>query len=127
MACHTRSRGGTQRKRGNRVLEVDGKRGGSEATDELPVEPLKIGLNPDQTVLQEFHRMIDAAKVNLQYIRDEEDMMLRDPGRISGRWARFFGALFNANSDKLRVDTSSMGSPSGLSHALSGWNPEKTR
>ena len=46
----------------------------------------------------------DTWKVSSQYIRDEECMMLRDPGLILGRWARFFVTLFNSKSDKLRLD-----------------------
>ena len=46
----------------------------------------------------------DTRKVNSQYIRDEGDMVLRDPGLVLGRWARFFGTLFNSKSDKLRLD-----------------------
>ena len=30
--------------------------------------------------------------------------MLRDPGLVLGRWARFFGTLLNSKSDKLRPD-----------------------
>ena len=29
--------------------------------------------------------------------------MLRDPGLVLGKWARFFGTLFNSKSDKLRL------------------------
>ena len=43
-------------------------------------------------------------KVISQYIRDEEGIMLRDPGRVLERWARFFGTLLNSKSDKLRFD-----------------------
>ena len=43
-------------------------------------------------------------KVSSQYIRDEEGIMLRDPGLILGRWARFFGTLLNSKSDKLRLN-----------------------
>ena len=46
----------------------------------------------------------DTRKVNSQYIRDEEGIMLRDPGLVLGRWARFFGTLLNSKSDKLRLD-----------------------
>ena len=46
----------------------------------------------------------DVRKVRSQYIRDGEGWMLQDPGHILGRWARFFGALLNAKSDKLRLD-----------------------
>ena len=46
----------------------------------------------------------DTRKVNLQYIRDEEGEILRDPGFVLGRWAWFFGALLNAISDKLRLN-----------------------
>ena len=44
-------------------------------------------------------------EVSSQYIRDEEGIMLRDPGLILGRCARFFGTLLNSKSDKLRLDT----------------------
>ena len=30
--------------------------------------------------------------------------MLRDPGLVLGRWARFFGTLLNSKFDKLRLD-----------------------
>ena len=46
----------------------------------------------------------DTRKVSSQCIRDEEDIVLRDPGLILGRWARFFGTLFNSKPDKLRLD-----------------------
>ena len=46
----------------------------------------------------------DTRKVNSQYIRDEEGIMLRDPGLVLGRWARFFGTPLNSKSDKLRLD-----------------------
>ena len=39
-------------------------------------------------------------KDSLQYIRDEEGRMLRDPGLILEKWARFFGSLLN----KLRLE-----------------------
>ena len=31
-------------------------------------------------------------------------MVLRDPGLVLGRWARFFGTLLNSKSDKLRLN-----------------------
>ena len=43
-------------------------------------------------------------KVSSQYIRDEEVIILRDPGLILGRWARFFCTILNSKSDKLRLD-----------------------
>ena len=46
----------------------------------------------------------DTRKVNSQYIRNEEGIMLRDIGLVLGRWARFFGTLLNPKSDKLRLD-----------------------
>ena len=46
----------------------------------------------------------DTRKVNSQYIRDEEGIMLRNSGLVLGRWARFFGTFLNAKSDKLRLD-----------------------
>ena len=45
----------------------------------------------------------DTRKVTSQYIRDEESIMLRDPGLILGRWARFFGTFLNSKSDELRL------------------------
>ena len=45
----------------------------------------------------------DTRKVNSQYIRDEECIMLRDPGLVLERWARFFGTLLNSKSDKHRL------------------------
>ena len=51
-----------------------------------------------------FLNIEDTRKVNSQYIRDEEGIMLRDPGLVLGRWARFFGTLLNSKSDKLRLD-----------------------
>ena len=60
----------------------------------------------------------DTRKVSSQYIRDEEDRMLRDPERVLGRWARFFGTPVNAKSDKLRPDIIE-GSPQWtVTHAL---------
>ena len=46
----------------------------------------------------------DTWKVNSQYIRHEEGIMLRDPGPVLGRWVRFFGTLLNSKFDKLRLD-----------------------
>ena len=46
----------------------------------------------------------DTRKVNSQYIREEQDIMLRDPGLVLGRWARFFSTLLNSQSVKLRLD-----------------------
>ena len=63
--------------------------------------------------------------VNSQYIRDEEVIMLGDPGLVLGRWARFFGTLLNSKSDKLILDIIE-GSPIGLSHTLLGSNGQKT-
>ena len=51
-----------------------------------------------------FLNIEDTRKVSSQYIRDEEGMLLRDPGLVLGRWVWFFGTLLNAKSDKLRVD-----------------------
>ena len=51
-----------------------------------------------------FLNIEDTRKVNSQYIRDEEGIMLRDPGLVLGRWARFFGTLLNSKSEKLRLD-----------------------
>ena len=51
-----------------------------------------------------FLNIEDTRKVNSQYIRDEEGIMLRDPKLVLGRWARFFGTLPNSKSDKLRLD-----------------------
>ena len=46
----------------------------------------------------------DTRKVSSQYIRDEEGIMLRDPGLVLGRWARLFGTILNSKSGKLRLD-----------------------
>ena len=51
-----------------------------------------------------FLNIEDTRKVNSQYIRDEEGTMLRDPGLVLGRCAKFFGTLLNSKSDKLRLD-----------------------
>ena len=51
-----------------------------------------------------FLNIEDTRKVNSQYIRDEEGIMLRDPELVRGRWARFFGTLLNSKSDKLKLD-----------------------
>ena len=51
-----------------------------------------------------FPNIEDTRKVNSQYIRDEEGIMLRDPGLVLGRWAQFFGTLLNSKSDTLRLD-----------------------
>ena len=51
-----------------------------------------------------FRNIEDTRKVNSQYIRDEEGIMLGDPGLVLGRWAQFFGTLLNSKSDKLRLD-----------------------
>ena len=46
----------------------------------------------------------DTRKVSSQYVPDEEGIILRDPGLILERWARFFETLLNSKSDKLRLD-----------------------
>ena len=51
-----------------------------------------------------FLNIEDTRRVNSQYIRDEEGIMLRDPELVRGRWARFFGTLLNSKSDKLKLD-----------------------
>ena len=56
-----------------------------------------------------FHRfkslnIQDTRKVSSQYIRAGKGIMLRDPGLVLGRWARFFGTLLNSKCDKLRID-----------------------
>ena len=51
-----------------------------------------------------FLNIGDTRKVNSQYIRDEEGIMLRDPELVRGRWARFFGTLLSSKSDKLKLD-----------------------
>ena len=67
----------------------------------------------------------DTRKISSKYIRDEEGIMLRDPGLVLGRWARLFVTIRNSKSDQLRLDIVE-GSPSGLSHTLSGSNRQKT-
>ena len=56
--------------------------------------------------LQRFKSLniVDTRKVSSQYIRDEEDTTMRNPGLVLGRWARFFGTLFNSKSDQPRLD-----------------------
>ena len=51
-----------------------------------------------------FLNIEDTRNVNSQYIRHEKGIMLRDPGLVLGRWARFFGTLLNSKFDKLRLD-----------------------
>ena len=63
---------------------------------------------PDQRGLYQRVKSLnidDTQKVSSQFIRDEEGMVLRDPGLVLGRWARLFGTFFNAKSDELRLDT----------------------
>ena len=43
-------------------------------------------------------------KVSSYYIRDEDGRMLRDLGLVLGRWVWFFDTLFEAKSDKLRLE-----------------------
>ena len=57
------------------------------------------GVLPARTVLN----IEDTREVSSQYIRDEGGIMLRDPGLVLGRWARFFGTLLNSKSDQLRL------------------------
>ena len=45
-----------------------------------------------------FLNIEDTLNFISQYIRDEEDMMMRDPRLVLGSWARFFGILLNAKS-----------------------------
>ena len=44
--------------------------------------------------------------------------MLRDPGLVLGRWARFFGTLLHAKSDKLRLDIIEGLPPWSVTHVL---------
>ena len=60
----------------------------------------------------------DTRKVSSQYIRDEEGIMLRDPGLVLGRWARFFGTLLNSKSDQLRLDILEPPPQWPITHAL---------
>ena len=41
----------------------------------------------------------ETKKVESQCVRDEEGTLLRDKGRIRGRWVRFFRSLLDAKSD----------------------------
>ena len=68
----------------------------------------------------------DTRKVNSQYIRDEEGIMLRDPGLVLGRWARSSGP-FSTRNPITSDSASSKSSPSGLSHTPSGLNRQKSR
>ena len=65
-----------------------------------------------------FLNMEDTRKVNSQYIRDEEGIMLRDPGLVLGRWARLFVTLLNSKSDKLRLDAIEELPQWAITHAL---------
>ena len=67
----------------------------------------------------------DTRKVSSQYIRDEKGIMLRDPGLILARWARFFGTLLNSKSAKLRLDIIEELPPVAISHTISGSNRQK--
>ena len=51
-----------------------------------------------------FLNIEDTRKVNSQYIRHEEGIMLLDQRFILGRWAWFSGTLLNSKSVKLRLD-----------------------
>ena len=60
----------------------------------------------DQRVLFQRSKSLnieDTRKLNSQYIRDEEGIMLRDPGLVLGKWTKFFGTLLNSKSNKLRL------------------------
>ena len=50
-----------------------------------------------------FLKIEDTREVSSQYIRDEKGIILRDPGLVLGRWARFFRTLLNSKSNKLRL------------------------
>ena len=63
-------------------------------------------------------------KVYSQYIRGEKRIMLRDPGLVLGRWARFFETLLNSKSDKLRPDIIEELPQWPIAHAL-GVEPTK--
>ena len=47
---------------------------------------------------------LEMRKVESQYVRDEEESLLRDKRRIRERWVRFFRLLLNAKSDMLNPD-----------------------
>ena len=57
-------------------------------------------------------------KVSSQYIRDQEGVMLRDPGVVLGRWAWFFGTLLNSKSDQLRLNIIEALPQRPITHAL---------
>ena len=57
-------------------------------------------------------------KVSSQYIRDQEGVMLRDPGVVLGRWAWFFGTLLNSKSDQLRLNIIEVLPKWPITHAL---------
>ena len=46
----------------------------------------------------------ETKKVESQCVRDEEERLLRDKGRIRERWMRFFRSLLNSKSDMLDPD-----------------------
>ena len=61
----------------------------------------------DQRGLFQYFKSLnieDTRRVSSMYIRDEKNMMLRDPVLVLGRWARCFGALLNSKSNQLRLD-----------------------
>ena len=87
-----------------------------------------LGQRDQRGLFQRFKSLNieDTRKVHSQYIRDEEGIMLRDPGLVLGRWARFFSTLLNSKCDRLRLDIIER-LLSCLSHTLSGSNLQKTR
>ena len=46
----------------------------------------------------------DMRKISSQSIRDNEDIMLSDPGLVLGRLSRHFSTLLKSKSEKLRLD-----------------------
>ena len=46
----------------------------------------------------------ETKRVESQCIRDEEERLLRDKGRIRERWVRFFRSLLNSKSDMTDAD-----------------------
>ena len=81
----------------------------------------------DQRGFQRFTSLNieDTWKVSSQNIRDEEGIMLRDPG-LSSEGGHGSSAPFSTRNPRSSDLTSSEGSPSGLSHPLSGSNRQKT-
>ena len=135
-AAWKRQRADTQDRQLMRAVRRENTRGHRVCTDaynrflERHVQDMEKDLRQhDQRGLYQrckFLNIDDTRKVNSQHIRDEEGIMLRDPGIVLGRWARFFGTLLNSKSDKLRLDVIEELSQWPITHAL-GVEPTEKR